>query len=228
MVFWGSVTLCIILIFMIYGSLGGAFKKKASFQEKQENLKLIKLFSKSFPWLKKIFVFSCYVYLIYIIFSFFLTSKDYIDNIFSNENLIIILVPFSFLSSILFFISVNNYIEAPNELKDKMPFLIVTIILLIFLNSLMMSLIFIDFTNKIFDFSKGEEKIVNITKKEIQKGKITTYYLYFTPSISNVNQIESYKGFYYSVEEGDDIKIKIYKGFLGLRYIGKQKELVTN
>ena len=100
------------------------------------------LFIKSFPFLWGFTVLTLCLALISLFFIIFKNQSDNLPKIFEKEFAFKdIIIPFFILTGISLPISLKNFQNASNELKNYFPFLIVSILLMVIFNSLTISLL---------------------------------------------------------------------------------------
>ena len=100
------------------------------------------LFIKSFPFLWGFTVFTLCLALTSLFFIILKNQSDNLPKIFEKEFAFKdIIIPFFILTGISLSISLKNFQNASNELKNYFPFLIISILLMVIFNSLTISLL---------------------------------------------------------------------------------------
>ncbi len=197
------------------------------------------LFEKFFPYLHNVFYLigficfaaSCYsLYFQQINFQSNITY-DNIDNIFNKYTVFIIIffcIIYNLLMVPLFY---TEYKKSYDEVNKENPYFEYALWIWNYCSSFLLISTIIFVTNYKLDFSEAEEKTLNIlenTQRTVQGyGKNYTFYeVKIEPSVYSRDIISVPPMIHYSAKEGDKIKIKIKKGFYGVRYITNDMILI--
>jgi hypothetical protein len=126
------------------------------------------------------------------------------------------------------FAVINEIKNVSNSIIEKRPFFKFSALVFIYTISFFSSVITIYYTNYFFDFSKGEEISVKVSSSVASnKGDSSSnnYRLFVVPPIGGcLNAIEVSEYTQKQIKTGDNIKVKVYKGLYGIRYVGKEVE----
>ena len=166
------------------------------------------------------------ILLIVIIFPIIYHNLDYtittvlVTSLLSIRSIFIHIITFIVLEAFLLLPFFKEYRNINQQLLNFKPRIYQSFIITITLNSLILSFLLIPIVNKVFDYSKPIEEITTIGRKEkkIHEKEPNHFYLYFNQTFYDVNNIEVTGGEYNAVNEGDQIKIQIADGLLGLKY----------
>ncbi|MGF7109261.1 hypothetical protein [Treponema pedis] len=144
-----------------------------------------------------------------------LLAAVYPDRIYSLSKQLCISLFVTLIMSFLYYICAS---ESEKKMEKKRFTRILTVVGLLFLMFLYGFGVSVS-SNIMFDKSKPTVFEVVVVNKRISKGKHTNYYLEISPWIdgkSNKKEISVGNKLYSEVESGDMVKIKLYKGFLGV------------
>ncbi|MGI5172940.1 hypothetical protein H0R92_04975 [Treponema sp. OMZ 840] len=123
-----------------------------------------------------------------------------------------------FIMLIMFFLYYICVSESEKKMEKKRFTRIVSVVSILFIMSLYGFGVSVS-SNIMFDKSKPTVFEVVVVNKHVSKGKRTNYYLEVSPWIdgkAKQKEISVGNKLYSEVESGDMVKIKLYKGFLGV------------
>ena len=191
------------------------------------------LFYKNLPTFYSISYWSFIIAYFYFIIDFFTRGwigVNYIDS-FDTTKCYIIMAFYAVVIFNLLLSKVKKEIQnVRQEIKKVRSLAVPFIYFYLYLSSVLLSVIVFHFTNHFLDFSSGEEHVVTVTgsySKIIGKGRnaSTHYELSIRPSVYKLNKLEVScitKGL---VNNGNKIKIYVYKGLYGVRYVSNSIDL---
>ena len=183
---------------------------------------------------------------VYIIIYIFLgASMNYIDSFNDKKIVFFLIIIYTVIILLSLFMIVKKELEnVSNELINTKALFIPSIYLFLYTSSVILSATFIDISNRILDFSKGEEHIVTVSSA----GRSNDHYLVIKPSIYkktrlsvsifSYNKVKSLAKIVKDSNNSNDnnyimtkeVKIKayVYNGLYGIRYIGSNVEVLNN
>lgn len=183
---------------------------------------------------------SVIVYMFYLL----MFPVNYIDS-FNKTKPAIFFVIFTIILFIFLLITLRSELQNVYIVTKNTGFIKLSIILFLYASSAITSMIFITFTNRAFDISKAEEHIVTIEEgKSVSDDTTKSYYLDVTPKVYDVGHLtvssfvfdevrvrsKAQKISENSVVMTKEVKMKVfvYKGLFGVRYIGRSMEVLRN
>ena len=155
---------------------------------------------------------------------------NYVDS-FDTKKCYIIMTIYAVVIFILLFRKVKNEISnISQELINKRIWAVPFTYIVLYLSSILLSVVVFHFTNRFLDFSTREEHVVTVTssgRTTTGKGRNATthFVLSFRPSIYKLNKIEVSRINQGLVSSGNKIKIYVYKGLYGVRYVSNSIDL---
>ncbi len=202
-----------------------------------------KLFVRSLPIFSLLSVFIPVFIIAYLIYG---SSLNYVDSFNNKAFIFLLIVVYSIVNFIVLLILVWKELQNISEdLKNEKLFLVPALFLFLYTSSVLLSGIFLDFSNRVFDFSKAEEHIVSVSGGGNDNDNDN--YLYIDPyvynkgklsvSISSYNKVKSRsklvkipndnnKRNNYAMTNQVKAKVYVYKGLYGVRYIGKSIDVL--
>ena len=199
----------------------------------KRDLSYCETFSRNMPIFYNIGRWLMVIIYFYFIIDFFTKGwigVNYIDS-FDTPKCYSIMAFFSLVIFIWFFNKIKDEIDnGSQEIIKKRMWAVPFIYFLLFSSSSLLSVVVFHFTNHFLDFSSREEHQVTVTSsysKITGKGRNATkhYEISFTPSIYKVNKIEVSSLNQGLVNTGNKIKLYVYQGLYGVRYISNSIDL---
>ena len=191
-------------------------------ERNKEVNRINKMVKEVFPISTKILTFFLVIVLFSILYHLFNTMliTTWVTSLLSSRSIIIHITVFIILDALVLLPVFKEFPNANQQLLSIKPRLLQSFIITMTLYSLLTCMLLIPIVNKVFDKSKPIEEIATIGRKEkeIHRKEPNHFYLYFNQTFYDVNNIEVTLEEYNSVNEGDQIKIQIADGFLGLKY----------
>jgi hypothetical protein len=147
-------------------------------------------------------------------------SDSYVQSFLSTKSVITHAIGTALIAAVLLFFGLKEYHNVSNELHRERPYLLISIIYVIILGSLTTNVAIIPLLNRVLDYSKPIEETVKISRKikHSQSKHPDTYHLSFEQQLYDINSLEVSRDEYNSINEGDNVKLKIYSGLFGLKY----------
>lgn len=212
-----------------------------------------RLFIRNFPLISIMSVVYFVFSLAYLFLSELILPNNYIDNFFNGKiaffsafyTIIVLIITF-------FFVGKEIY-NADYEVKNSKFLLIPAIFIFLYTSSVIWSAIIINFTNSVFDFSKGEKHIGKIYTGEVfisdDKFKTDSYYLSVRPDVYGRYRLEVSRSVFdkaknfstklviqekhntritVSFEGEAKLEVYVYNGLYGIRYIGKSMDVTKD
>ena len=192
-----------------------------------------KLFCKHLPTFYSMIFWLYFIVMFYFLIDSFAMGSigvNYIDS-FDTKKCYIIMSIYAVAIFILLFTIVKSEIVNVSEelIKERLwaePF----IYILLYTTSVLLSVVFFHFTNRFLDFSTPEEHVVTVTssyRKSMGRGRnrTTHFEITFKPSVHKLNKLEVSSGTQHRVSSDNKIKIYVYKGLYGLRYVSNSIDL---
>ncbi len=191
------------------------------------------LFRKNFP---TFYPLSFWVFII--VFFYFLIdvlSKgwigvNYIDSFDTKKCYIIMAVYAVIIFKLLLSKVRNEILNVSQELKNRRIWAVPFSYIILYTSSVLLSVVFFHFTNHFLDFSFGEEHVVTVTTSSRntvgnrRKGH-TVFEISFRPSVYKLHKLEVSRVTQGLISSGNKIKIYVYKGLYGVRYVSNRIDL---
>ena len=184
--------------------------------------KINKMVEEAFPISSKILSIFIVIALLSILYHFL--NKDLtttlVTSLLSKRSIFIHIIASIVIDVLLLLPVFKEHPNANPQLLKIKPRIFQSFIISMILNSLLICVLLIPIVNKVFDPSNPTEEIATISRKE----KLTyrkypdKCFLYFSQTFHDVNNIEVTGSEFSEVKEGDQIKLQIANGFLGLKY----------
>ena len=191
------------------------------------------LFNKELPtfYSLSIWLFAIiYLYFLIDVFTKGWIGVNYIDS-FDNEKCYIIMAIYAVAIFIFLFHKLKKEIlNVSQNHKNYRIWVVPFIYIFIYSSSVLLSVVVFHFTNHFLDFSKGEEHVVTVISSDRRiidrKSNSFTYCeLSFRPSVYNLNKLVVSSHTQGHVNFGDKIKVYVYKGLYGVRYVSNSINL---
>ncbi len=213
-----------------------------------------RLFIKNFPLISIMSVLSFVFSLAYLFISDWIFPANYIDS-FCNSKIAFIATIYTIIIFVLTLIVVGKEMyNASSEAKNAKFLLIPIIIVFLYTSSVVWSVIIINSTNSVLDFSKPEKQVRKIYSGEIsttnKEYKPNMYYLDVRPDICGRHSIEVSRSVFDKVKklakyehnpytensektmlifyDEPKLEVYIYKGLYGVRYMGKSMDVTKD
>ncbi len=184
--------------------------------------KINKMVEEAFPISSKILSIFSVIALLSILYHFLNNdlTTTLVTSLLSKRSIFIHIIASIVIDVLLLLPVFKEHPNANPQLLKIKPRIFQSFIISMILNSLLICVLLIPIVNKVFDPSNPTEEIATISGKE----KLTyrkypnKYFLYFSQTFHDVNNIEVTGSEFSEVKEGDQIKLQIANGFLGLKY----------
>ncbi len=201
------------------------------------------LFLKVFPKISILCIVFPAIFITYTLIFIYLSPITYIDS-FDKVSVYICTVIFTIITlSILIKLVYSEMKNADFRITEYKYVLIPSIYLYLYTSSVLFSITFIAFTNNVLDFSKGEEHISTIVHGQYKSdGLEQKHNIDIEPDIYGIKNIKisgltfdkirvrskAKKSTEKSSYMTEEVKIKayVYKGLYGVRYIGKNMDVI--
>jgi hypothetical protein len=191
------------------------------------------IFKKNLPTFYSMSFWLYVIVIFYFIIDFYTKGwigVNYIDSFDTTKCYIIMAIYAIATYIILFRIVKNEILNVSQEIINIRMWAVPFIYIILYISSVLFSVVFFHFTNHFLDFSFGEEHVVTVTnsyRKTTGKGKnaSTHYEISFKPSVYKLNRLEVSSVTQGLVGSGNKIKIYVYKGLYGVRYVSNSIDL---
>ncbi len=201
------------------------------------------LFIKTYPKIALLCVVIPVVLITYVVLFHYLLPVTFIDE-FNKTSVYISIVIFTTIILVLLLMLVKSDMNNSDyKIENSKPLIIPAFYLYFYSSSILLSLCLIDFTNRFFDFSKGEEHICYIVHAEFHTHGIEQKHnIDIKPDIYGIKNIKVSSNVFKKIEVAskakksseklsymtEEVKIKayVYKGLYGVRYIGRSMEVL--
>ena len=199
--------------------------------KRDDNYKAI--FKKDLPTFYSMSFWLYIIVIFYFIIDFYTKGwigVNYVDS-FDTKKCYIIMTIYAVVIFILLFRKVKNEISnISQELKNQRIWAVPFTYIVLYLSSILLSVVVFHFTNRFLDFSSREEHVVTVTssgRTTTGKGRnrTTHYELSIRPSVYKLHKLEVSSLTQGLVSSGNKIKIYVYKGLYGVRYVSNRIDL---
>ena len=191
------------------------------------------LFNKELPTF-----YSLSIWLFAIIYFYFLIDVftkgwigvNYIDSFETKKCYIIMAIYAVAIFIFLFHKFKNEILNVSQKHKNYKIWVVPFIYIFLYTSSVSLSIVVFHFTNHFLDFSKGEEHVVTVISSDRKtfgrkRNSFTYCELSIKPSVYKLNKLIVSSNTQNRVSFGDKIKIYVYKGLYGVRYVSNSIDL---
>ncbi len=211
-----------------------------------------KLFVRNFPIISIMSVLNFVFFLAYLLLSEMVISTNYIDSFYNKKICFFLIFYAIIILAITLFLVFKEIYNASEEAKSSKILLIPAIFIFLYTSSIIWGGIIINFTNNVLDFSRGEMQLRKIHRGQIftssTRGfKTYDYYLNVNPDVEGLYRFKVSKSIFdkarilakgeeitnnnssgTTIDMNEDVKLKVYvyKGLYGIRYVGKSMDVI--